>query len=142
MQARAVTQATTVTPATSNIKDGSNIMNAHNKRKASNIRTESNNRTANTVWTPPKPGMLAKKVQPTSEWREANSSRDIRDITASTAEGRPITTRMPEIVEASQQHNMDVNSTIWTPKTREFSRKFSNKSPEQQKISEERRKNE
>jgi hypothetical protein len=124
MQATAVTQATTVTPATSTIKDDSNIMNAHNSRKASNIRNKSNNRTANTVWTPPKPGMLAKTVQLASAWREANSSRDIRDITASKADGRPITTRMPEILETSQQHNMDANSTIWTPKTREFSRKL------------------
>jgi hypothetical protein len=36
-------------------------------------------------------------------WREANSSRDNRNITASTAKGRPITTRMPEIEETSQQ---------------------------------------
>jgi hypothetical protein len=36
-------------------------------------------------------------------WREANSSRDNRNITVSTAEGRPATTRMPEIVETSQQ---------------------------------------
>jgi hypothetical protein len=36
-------------------------------------------------------------------WREANSSRDNRNITVSTAEGRPATARMPEIVETSQQ---------------------------------------
>jgi hypothetical protein len=47
--------------------------------------------------------MLAKTVKPATAWREDNSSRDNRNITASTAEGRPITTRMPEIVEASQQ---------------------------------------
>jgi hypothetical protein len=32
-----------------------------------------------------------------SAWREANSSRDNRNITASTEEGRSITIRMPEI---------------------------------------------
>jgi hypothetical protein len=41
-----------------------------------------------------------------------------------------------------QQHNMDANSTIWTPTTHEFSRKFANKSSEQRKICEERRKKE
>jgi hypothetical protein len=114
MQATAVTQATTVTTATSNFKDDGNIMTAHNSRKASNSRNESNNRTANT-WTPPKAagwgggegwelegekrggrGMLAKTA-----WREANGSKYNRNITASTAERRPITTRMPEIVETS-----------------------------------------
>jgi hypothetical protein len=50
--------------------------------------------------------------------------------TASTADGRPMTTRMPEIVETSQQqyqqqqgrqqHNMAANSTLWTPTTHEF----------------------
>jgi hypothetical protein len=34
---------------------------------------------------------------------KANSSRDNRNITASTAEERLATTRMPEIVETSQQ---------------------------------------
>ncbi len=97
MQATAVTQTTTVTPATSNSKNDSNIIMTHNSRNASNSRNESNNRTANTVWMPPK------AVKPTTAWREANSSRDNRNITASTAEGRPITTRMPEIVETSQQ---------------------------------------
>ncbi len=50
-------------------------------------------------------GMLEKTVKPTTAWGEANCSRDNRKITASTAEGRPITTRMPEIhiVETSQQ---------------------------------------
>jgi hypothetical protein len=103
MQETAVTQATTVTPSTSNIKDDSNFMTAHNSRKASNSRNESNNRTANTVWTPPKAGMLAKTVKSAIAWREANSSRENRNITVSTAEGRSITTRMPEIVETSQQ---------------------------------------
>jgi hypothetical protein len=97
MQATAMTQATTVTPATSNIKDDSNIMTAHNSRNASNSRNVSNNRTANTVWTQSKAGMLAKTVKPATAWREANSSRDNRNITASTAEGRPATARMPEI---------------------------------------------
>jgi hypothetical protein len=39
-------------------------MTAHNSRNASNSRNESNNKTANTVWTPPKAGMLAKTVKP------------------------------------------------------------------------------
>ncbi len=60
-------------------------MTAHNSRTASNSRNESN-----TVWTPPKAGMIAKTVKPATSWREANSSRDNRNITASTAEGRPI----------------------------------------------------
>jgi hypothetical protein len=101
MQATAVTQATT--PATSNIKDDSNIMTAHNSRNASNSRNESNNRTANIVWTLSKARMLAKTVKPATAWRETNSSRDNRNITASAAEGRPPTTKMPEIVETSQQ---------------------------------------
>ena len=96
VQATAVTQATTVTPTTCNNKEDSNIMTAHNSRKASNNRNERNNRTANTVWTPPKAGMLAKTVKLATAWREANSTRDNRNITASTAEGRPRTTRMPE----------------------------------------------
>jgi hypothetical protein len=57
-----------------------------------------------TVWTPSNAGMLAKTVKPATAWREANSSRDNRNITASTAEGKPPTTRMLEIVETSQQH--------------------------------------
>jgi hypothetical protein len=39
-----------------------------------------------------------KTVKPATAWREANSSRDNRNITASTAEGRPETTRMPKII--------------------------------------------
>ena len=74
-------------------------MTAHNIRNGSNSRNESNNRTANTVWTPIKAGMLAKTVKPATALREANSNRDNKNITASTAEGRPATTRMPEIVE-------------------------------------------
>jgi hypothetical protein len=96
-------QKTTVMPATSNIKNDNNIMTAQNSRNAGNSRNESNNRTANTVWTPSKAGMLAKTVKPATAWREDNSSRDNGNITASTAEGRPATTRMPEIVETSQQ---------------------------------------
>ncbi len=98
-----MTQATTVTPATSNIKDDSNIMTAHNSSNASNSRNESNHRTANRVWKPSKAGMLAKRVKPATAWSEANSSRDNGNIKASTAEGRIETTRMPEIVETSQQ---------------------------------------
>ncbi len=72
-------------------------MTAHKSRNPSNSRNESNNMTANTVWAPPKAGMHAKTVKPATAWREANSSRDNMNITASTAEGRPITTRMSEI---------------------------------------------
>jgi hypothetical protein len=89
-------QATAVTQATCNIKDDSSIMTDHNSRNASNSRNRSNNRTANTVWTSPKAEMLAKTVKLATAWREANSTRDNRNITASTAEGRPKTTRMPE----------------------------------------------
>jgi hypothetical protein len=103
MQAIAVTQATTVTSATSNIKDDSNIMTSHNSRNASNSRNESNNRTGNTVRTPSKAAMLA-KTKAGNSMKEAKSSRyDNRNITVSTAEGRPATTRMPKIVETSQQ---------------------------------------
>jgi hypothetical protein len=63
-------------------------MTTHNSRSTSQSRNESNNRTANTVWTPSKAGKLAKTVNPATAWREANSSRDNRNITASTAEGR------------------------------------------------------
>jgi hypothetical protein len=41
--------------------------------------------------------MLAKTMKLATAWREANSSRDNRNITASTAEGRSITIRVPEI---------------------------------------------
>jgi hypothetical protein len=41
--------------------------------------------------------MLAKTVKLATALREANSSRDNRNITASTAEGRSITIRVPEI---------------------------------------------
>jgi hypothetical protein len=43
--------------------------------------------------------MLAKIVKPATAWRETNGSRDNRNITVSTVEGRPITT----IVGTSQQ---------------------------------------
>jgi hypothetical protein len=68
-----------------------------------NSRNKTNNRTANTVWTPSKAGIHAKTVKLATAWREANSSRDNRNITAITAEGGLATTRMPEIVETSQQ---------------------------------------
>ncbi len=100
MQATTVKQATTVLPATSNIKDDRNIMTAHNSRNASNSRNDSNN---NIVWTPSKAEILAKTVKPTTAWRKANSSRDNRNITLSTAEGRPATVTITEIVETSQQ---------------------------------------
>jgi hypothetical protein len=93
MQATAVTQATTVMSATSNTKNDSNIMTAHNSRNESHSRNVSNNRTANTVCTHSKAGMLVKTVKSASAWREANSSRDNRNITASTAKGRPAKAR-------------------------------------------------
>jgi hypothetical protein len=49
-----------------------------------------------------KAGMLAKTMKPAKAWKEANSSRDNRNITASKAEGRPAITKLPEIVETSQ----------------------------------------
>jgi hypothetical protein len=78
-------------------------MTAQNSRNTSNSKNKTNNRTANTVWTPSKAGILAKTAKPAKAWREATSSRDNRNITASTAEGGPATTVMPEIVETSQQ---------------------------------------
>ncbi len=57
------------------IKDDSNIITDHNSRKANNSRNESNNRTANTVWTPVKAGMLAKKVKLATAWREAKQQQ-------------------------------------------------------------------
>jgi hypothetical protein len=47
--------------------------------------------------------MLSKAVKSATALRVANSSIDNRNITASTAEGRLATIRMPEIVETSQQ---------------------------------------
>jgi hypothetical protein len=70
-------------------------MIAHNSRNASNSRKESNIRTTNTAYGH---HILVKTVKPATAWREANSSRDNRNTTASTAEGRPATTRMSEIV--------------------------------------------
>jgi len=62
--------------------------------------------------------MLAKTLKQATAWREGNSSRDKRNITASAAGGRPATTRIPEFVETSQQqqqgrqqHNMDDNNS-------------------------------
>jgi hypothetical protein len=78
-------------------------MTAHNSRNTSNSRNESNNKTANTVWMPSKAGMLVKTVKPAKVWRVANSSSDNRNITVSTAEGRPATKRMLKIVETNQQ---------------------------------------
>ncbi len=80
-------------------------MTAHNSRNANNSRNENNNRTANTVWTPSKARLLSKTLKPATAWREANSSRGNRNITASIAEGRPATTRMPKIVETNQQQS-------------------------------------
>jgi hypothetical protein len=90
--------------------------------------------------------MLAKTVKPAAAWREANSSKDNRNITMSTAEGIPSTARMPEMVQTSQQQyesiSRDANSTIWTPTTHEFSRKFAKKASELQRICRERLKKE
>ncbi len=111
-------------------------MAAHNSRSASNSRNESNNRTANAVWTLSKAGMLAKTLKPATARREANCSRDKRNITASTAEGRPAKARMPErrLTNNSTSVSKDANSTIWTPTTHEFSRKFNKKLSERRKI--------
>jgi hypothetical protein len=84
MQSTAVTQTTTVTSATSTIKDDSQIMTAHNSRNATNNRNESNNSTANTVWTPPKAGMLAKTLKPATALRE----RPIAAETIGTSQGQ------------------------------------------------------
>jgi hypothetical protein len=99
MQATAVIQATTVSLATSNMKDDINTMTAsRNASKAKHDRQHSmgaiKRRDA---------CKNRKTVKWATAWREANGSRDNRNITASTAEGRPATTRMPEIVETSQQ---------------------------------------
>jgi hypothetical protein len=89
-------------PATSNIKDDSNIMIAHNSRNASNSRNESNNRTANTVWTPPKAVMLAKTVKLAMHGGRPTAAETIGTSQHQQQKG-PITKRMPEIVETSQQ---------------------------------------
>jgi hypothetical protein len=78
-------------------------MTAHNSRNASNSRNVSNNRTANPVWTQSKAEMLAKTVKLVTAGTEANSSRDSRNIKASTAKGRPAIARMPAIVKINQQ---------------------------------------
>jgi predicted NodU family carbamoyl transferase len=69
--------------------------------------------------------MLAKTVKPATAWREANSSRDNKNITASTAERETHNNKNGKIAEPSQQqyyhqqgrqqHNMDANNTLWTP---------------------------
>jgi hypothetical protein len=97
MQATAVTQSTTVTPATSNIKDDSNIMTAYNSRNAATAGMDRQH-----IWTHPKAEMLVNS-EASNSMERGQQSKDNRNITASTAEGRPITTRMPEIVETSQQ---------------------------------------
>ncbi len=144
MQATAVTQATTATPATGNINDDSNIMTAHNSRTASSSRNVSNNRTTNTGWTQSKAGMLAKTLKPATAWRVANSSRDNRNITASTAEGRPGTVRMPtrnsKDARNSTSISRDANSTIWTPTIHEFSRKFAERRKTRGEIRKKRKK--
>jgi hypothetical protein len=79
---------------------------------------------------PSKAGMLAKTLKQATAWREANSSRDNRNITTSAAGGRPTTPRIPEFVETSQQqykHQRDANSTIWMTTTHEFSQKLAKK---------------
>jgi hypothetical protein len=65
-----------------------------------------------------KAGMLAKTLKQATVWREANSSRNNRNITASAAGGRPATTRIPETSQQQykhqqghQQHNMDDNNS-------------------------------
>ncbi len=97
MQATAVTQETTVTPATSHIKDDSNIMTAHNSRNEATTGPPTQYEGHQ------KKGILANTVKPAIAWREANSSRNNRNVIPSTEEGRTATTRMPEIVETSQQ---------------------------------------
>jgi hypothetical protein len=47
--------------------------------------------------------MLAKTVKLVTAGTEANSSRDSRNIKASTAKGRPAIARMPAIVKINQQ---------------------------------------
>ncbi len=54
--------------------------------------------------------MLAKTVKPATAWREANSSRDNRNITVSTAEGRPATTRLQEICRRDLPKSYQKNS--------------------------------
>ncbi len=68
--------------------DDNNTLTAHN----SGMKT--------TTGPPPKAEILAKSEAGISM---EGGSKENRNITASTAERRPITTRMPEIVETSQQ---------------------------------------
>jgi hypothetical protein len=76
-------------------------MTDHNSRNASNSRNVSNNRTANPVWRRSIAEMLAKTVKLAIAGTETNSSRDSRNIKASTANGRPAIARMPAIVETN-----------------------------------------
>ncbi len=69
--------------------------------------------------------MLAKTVKPATAWREANSSRDNWNITASTSEGRHATTRMSEIEELANNItsiSRDANSTIWVKRVKKSDR--------------------
>jgi hypothetical protein len=59
-------------------------MTAHNSRKASNSRNESNNKTAQHAT---KSRDACKNSEASYIMEEANSSRDNRNITVSTAEG-------------------------------------------------------
>jgi hypothetical protein len=77
-------------------------MTTHNSRSPINRRNDNTNRTANKVWTPPRAVMLAKTMKLAMAWREANSSKMI-GTSQRQQQKRPITTRMSEIVETSQQ---------------------------------------
>jgi hypothetical protein len=124
-------EATTVTSATSNIRETaiSWPLTTAGTQATTGASTQA-------VWAQSKAGMLAKTVKPATAWREANCSRDIRNITASTAEGRPAIARMPErrLTNNSTSISRDANSIIWMPTSHEFSRKFAKKSPEGRKI--------
>jgi hypothetical protein len=78
-------------------------MTAHSRRNASNRRNESNNRTANTVGTPAKAGMLVNivKQQQLTTRILATAAETIGTTQTSTAEGRPATAEMQEIIEMS-----------------------------------------
>jgi hypothetical protein len=78
-------------------------MTPHNSRNASNRSNESNIRTANTVWTPSKAGILAKKVKPATAWRRPTVAETIGTSQRQQQKGDPAITRLPEIVETSQQ---------------------------------------
>jgi predicted secreted protein len=63
--------------------------------------------------------MLAKTVKLATAWREANSSRDNRNITSSTTEGRPPQQQGCQkwwrLANNSTSIIRDTNSSIWTP---------------------------